>query len=46
VNWRESTPVAAYVDGMLDMFFSFIDEPELMDSYLALQILAWRFSSC
>jgi transposase InsO family protein len=34
------TPVAAYVDGMLDMFFSFIDEPELMDSYLALPTLA------
>jgi hypothetical protein len=30
------TPVAAYVDGMLDMFFSVVDEPELLDSYLAL----------
>jgi hypothetical protein len=33
------TPVAAYVDGMLDMFFSVIDDPELMDSYLALPIM-------
>jgi hypothetical protein len=30
------TPVAAYVDGMLDMLFSVVDEPELLDSYLAL----------
>ena len=25
------TPVAAYVDGMWDMFFSVVDEPELLD---------------
>jgi hypothetical protein len=30
------TPVAAYVDGMFDMFSSVVDEPELLDSYLAL----------
>jgi hypothetical protein len=30
------TPVADYVDGMLDMFSSVVDEPELLGSYLAL----------
>jgi hypothetical protein len=30
------TPVVAYVDGMLDGFFSMVDEPELLDSYLTL----------
>jgi hypothetical protein len=32
--------VAAYVDGMLDMFSSVVDEPELLDSYLALPQLS------
>ena len=33
------TATAAYIEGMLDEHFSFIDDPELMECYLALPVM-------
>ena len=32
------TATAAYIEGMLDEYFSFIDDPELMECYLLLSL--------